>query len=238
MLVTSQFPGLGFDKFWISPPEFVEFRDRNHTFESVGAYTVGASNLGTDPPSRPVRALVTPELMPTLGVAPIAGRWFQAEDAVPNAPPAAILSWELWQRAFGGRATVLGKSVQINNISTRVVGIMPRGFDVHEEKVELWLPLTLDPANFKNLRGNHYLYLVGRLKPSLALDAARADLEVLLQQWRSTVEGDTTRRRRTHRLGIDPLKQDIIGPVWQALIVLQAAVGLILLIACANLANC
>jgi putative ABC transport system permease protein len=154
MFITSQFPVLGFDQFWVSPPEFVEYRDRNHAFESIGAYTVGAANLGT--PSRPVRALVTPELMPTLGGGPVSGRWFAAEDSIPNAPPVAILSWEVWQRAFGGRPDVVDGPVEINNVSTRIVGIMPRGFDVHDEKVELWLPLTLDPATFKNVRGNHY----------------------------------------------------------------------------------
>ena len=70
----------------------------------MGAYNVGAVNLGTDPPSRPVRGLVTPELLPTLGVRPLAGRWFTNEDAAPHAEPVAILSWELWQRAYGGNA--------------------------------------------------------------------------------------------------------------------------------------
>ena len=92
--ITSQFPGLGFDQFWMSLPEFVEFRDRNHAFDAVGAYNVSAVNLNANPPSRPVRAIATSELFTALGVKPIAGRLFTPEDCVPNAEPVAILSWE------------------------------------------------------------------------------------------------------------------------------------------------
>jgi putative ABC transport system permease protein len=235
--VTSQFPGLGFDQFWVSMPEFVEYRDRNHAFESIGAYNVGAVNLNANPPSRPVRAVVTPELMPALGVRPAAGRWFTDQDSVPNAEPVAILSWELWQRAFGGDPGLLNQTIQLNSAATRVVGIMPRGFDVHDQKVEIWQPLTIDPSTFPTSRGSHFLYLVGRLKPDVTFTRARADLEVLLQQWRSTVPAGHVPSTQGHRLRIDPLKEDVVGSVRTALMVLQAAVGFVLLIACANLAN-
>src|SRR5262245_36153167 len=135
--VTSQFPGLGFDQFWVSLPEFVEFRDRNKAFESIGAYNVGAVNLNANPPTRPVSAVVTPELFPTLGVKPLTGRWFTAEDSVPNAEPVTILSWELWQRSFGGDPGIINQTLQLNGVSNRVVGIMPRGFDVHDQRVEI-----------------------------------------------------------------------------------------------------
>ena len=147
--ITSQFPGLGFNQFWVSPPEFVEFRDHNRAFSSVGAYSVGAANLGTAQPTRPVRALVTSELMPVLAVPAFRGRWFTAADCVPNAPPVAILSWELWQRSYGGREDLLGQTVQINNVSNEIVGIMPRGYDVHDQKVELWQPLTHQPGDIR-----------------------------------------------------------------------------------------
>ena len=147
--ITSQFPGLGFSTFWVSPPEFVEFRDRNQAFSSVGAYSVGAVNLDTTPPTRPVSALVTSELMPALGVRPLRGRWFEASDSVPNAPPVAVLSYELWQRAYGGDEGILGRMVQINNRPEQIVGIMPRGYDIHDSKVEIWRPLTISPGLLK-----------------------------------------------------------------------------------------
>jgi predicted permease len=235
--ITTQFPSLGFDQFWMSLPEFVEFRDNNQALSSVGAYNVGAVNLGAETPSRPVRALVTAELMPTLGVSPAHGRWFTEADTAPNAPAVAILSWELWQRSFGGDSSILSENIQINNQPVQVVGIMPRGFDVHDQKVELWEPLTIDPSTFPNSRGSHFLYLVGRLKDGVPPPQARADIDRLVEQWRSMVPQGHVPSNPNHRLRMDPLQEDIVGDVRQALVVLQAAVGLVLLIACANLAN-
>ena len=235
--ISSQFPTMGFDQFWVSPPEFVEFRDHNQAFASVGAFTVGAANLGTDTPSRPVRALVTSELMPTLGVPPLEGRWFSERDTEPNAPAVCLLSWELWQRAFGGEAGVVGRTIQIDNRPVKVVGIMPKGFDVHDEKVELWEPLTLDPATFPSRRGNHFLFLIGRLKAGVSPAQAQADVDRLVENWRDIAAGGHIPSNPNHRIRMDPLQEDIVGGVRQALLVLQAAVAFVLLIACANLAN-
>ena len=235
--ITSQFPGLGFNQFWISPPEFVEFREHNKAFASVGAYSVGAANLDTAPPTRPVAALVTPDLMPTLGVQPHRGRWFSAEDSVPNAAPVAILSFELWQRAYGGEESALGRSIQVNGRSEQIVGIMPPGYDVHDAKIEIWRPLTINPASFPQSRGNHFLYLVGRLKDGTTREQALADTERLLNQWRTIVPAGHVPTATNHRLRLDPLRDDIVGSIRQALVVLQAAVVFVLLIACANLAN-
>jgi predicted permease len=235
--ITSQFPGLGFDQFWVSPPEFVEFRDNNQAFSSVGGYSVGAINLETTPPSRPVSALVTPELMPTLGVGPYRGRWFKPEDSVPNAPPVAILSWELWQRAFGADESIVGRTIRVNGASEEVVGIMPAGYDVHDSRIEIWRPLTINPANFPNSRGSHFLYLVGRLKDGTTRQQALADVERLLNQWRTIAPAGHVPTTQNHRLRLDPLHDDIVGGVKRALVVLQVAVVFVLLIACANLAN-
>jgi hypothetical protein len=98
VFITSQFPTLGFDQFWVSAPEFVEFRERNKSFAEVGAYRAGAVNLGTsEQPRRVNSAIVTSELMPVLGVAPIRGRQFTREDTLPGAEDVAILSREIWQ---------------------------------------------------------------------------------------------------------------------------------------------
>ena len=235
--ITSQFPGLGFDQFWVSPPEFVEFRDNNQSFSSVGAYSVGAVNLEVTPPSRPVSALVTPELMPTLAVEPFRGRWFKAEDSVPNAPPVVILSHEIWERLFGSDESIVGKNIRINGGPEQVVGIMPKGYDVHDSKIEVWRPLTINTANFPNSRGSHFLYLVGRLKNDVSREKALADMERLLGQWRAMVPAGHVPTTTNHRLRMDPLHEDIVGGVKRALIVLQVAVVFVLLIACANLAN-
>jgi len=235
--ITSRFPALGFEQFWISMPEFVEFRDNNQVFASVGAYSIGAVNIDTDPPSRPVAANVTPELMPTLGVPAARGRWFTAQDSQPNAAPVAILSWELWQRDYGADPSVLGRSVRMNGRSVEIVGIMPAGYDVHDSKVEVWRPQLIDPSTFPNARGGHFLYLVGRLKDGVTPPQVSVDLERLLGQWRTLVPTGHVPSATNHRLRIDPLRDDIVGGIRRALVVLQLAVVFVLLIACANLAN-
>jgi putative ABC transport system permease protein len=235
--ITSQFPTLGFNQFWISLPEFVEFRDHNQSFSNVGAYNVTAANLGTSTPSRPITALVTAELMPTLGVAALRGRHFSAEDCAPNAPPVAILSFELWQRSFGSDDSIVGRGIRVNDQQAQVVGVMPPGFDVHDQRIELWLPLTIDPSTFQNRRGGHFLYLVGRLKDGVTRDQARADVDRLVATWRSIAPQGHVPSTPNHRLRLDPLQEDVVGGVRRALIVLQVAVGFVLLIACANLAN-
>ena len=236
MFITSQFPSLGFDQFWVSVPEFIEFRDWNEAFESVGAYTVSATNLGTEQPSRPVTALVTHELLPVLGVSPLMGRAFTREDTLPEAEDVAILSHELWQRSFAGRSDILGTTALVNGVSTRIVGVMPQGYDVHDQRVELWLPLTINPQS-PGSRGGHFLYLIGRLKPDVTAARAHADLERLLGSWRDLAKAQHVPNLELHRLRIDDLQGDVVGNVKTALWVLQGAVAFVLLIACANLAN-
>ncbi len=236
MFITSQFEGM-FDQFWVSAPEFIEFREQNKAFESVGAYTVGAANLGTEIPRRPVTATVSHDLMTALGVQPLRGRLFTREDTLPKTEEVAILSHELWRNAFGENPATVGSLIDVAGLRTRIVGIMPPGYDVHDEKIELWRPLRIDPANPGN-RGGHFLYLVGRLKPGLTIEQARADLETLLGRWPSLAPANRhAPNQTTHRYRIDPLKDDMVGEVKQAVWVLQGAVAFVLLIACANLAN-
>ena len=237
VFITSQFPGLGFDQFWVSAPEFLEFRERNQSFADVGAYRAGAVSLGTqDQPRRVNSAIVTSELLPVLGVSPIRGRTFTREDTLPGAEDVAILSWEVWRSAFNSDESAIGRILPIDGIPTRVVGIMPEGFDVHDEKVLVWLPLTLDPANPGN-RGGHFLYLVGRLKNGVSMAQARSDLESILINWNGLNPKTHTPDPKNHRLRFDGLQDDMIGGVRASLWVLQGAVGFVLLIACANLAN-
>jgi putative ABC transport system permease protein len=237
LLIRSQFPALGFDRFWVSVPEFVEYRDQNRSFEQVGGYRAGAVNLGTpDQPRRVTSALATAELMPALGVPPIRGRQFTTADTLPNAEDVAIISSELWQSAFASEESVIGRVVPIDGTPTRIVGIMPRGFDVRDEQVQVWLPLTINPANPGN-RGGHFLYLIGRLKPGISKPQAAAELETMLEKWPQRTAGGHVPSRDNHRIVLDGLQEDLVGGIRTAVWVLQGAVGFVLLIACANLAN-
>lgn len=240
--VTTKFPALGFEQFWMSPPELIELAAHNSSFSSVGGFSAGAVNINTAQPSRPTSALVTPGLMPTLGVAPLSGRWFSEADSRPGAEDVMILSEEFWQRHFGGDPGVLGRKILVDNVSTTVVGIMPRGYDVHDQKIEIWLPLTIDPATLANQRASHFLYVVARRKDCVSPAQARADLAAMQAHWADFAAAGARHLFRPnlpngHVLRMDPLKADVVGTARTALLVLQGAVGLVLLIACANLAN-
>jgi len=134
--ISSTFPKLNFDRFWVSLPEWAEFKERTQAFRDVGGYRPGAVNLGT--PERPRRvnsALVTPELLNVLGIAPMRGRSFVHDDSRPGAENVAIISYPTWRNNFGVDETVVGRNIPINGTSTRIVGIMPPGYDIHDERI-------------------------------------------------------------------------------------------------------
>jgi predicted permease len=237
VMITSQFPGLGFDKFWVSPPEYFELRERARSFSEIGAYRANAVNLSEgDTPERVTVVNATSALFKTLGVRPYRGRVFGEQEDLPNSEPVAVVSYELWQRAFGGDPQLVGKQIDLDGRKTTVLGIMPPEFDIHDSKAELWLPMGLDPANRQN-RGSHFLYLVGRMKPGVSIRQANAELNMLLAQWGEVTPNAHVPHPVNHRLQYASLESDVVGNIGRALWVLQVAVGFVLLIACANMAN-
>jgi len=260
MYLTTQFPAFGFMQFWVSPPEYFEFREMNQSFQAVGAFTTGEVNLTAgDRPLRVRSASVDDGLLAALAVQPSQGRLFgkgetditgppPAPGAPAPAPPAVLLlSHSLWQSAFGGQPMV-GQLVEVNGLRREVIGIMPPGADVMDNRTEIWMPLGLNPGNRQN-RGNHFLYLIGRLKDGVTPQAAQTELAALIQNWgeRAGVKNHvfaplpkTAEERKTnfgHILQMKPVQEEVIGSASRAIWVLQAAVGFVLLIACANLAN-
>ncbi|MCL4845718.1 MAG: ABC transporter permease [Acidobacteria bacterium] len=238
MFITSRFPALGFDQFWVSPPEYFELQEITQSFGVIGAFATQQVNLAAaDRPRRVVAGQVTAELLEALAVPTRDGRWFRRDETVVNGPAVALLSTELWQSAFGGRPDMVGQTVAVNGVAREVVGIMPPGFDVVDNRVDLWLPLQLNPANRQN-RGNHFLYLVGRLKDGVSPADANAELDTLLASWGERTGAKTHVPSPTgHALQMEPLEDEVIGSARHAVWVLQAAVAFVLLIACANLAN-
>ena len=242
--ISSQFPQMGFDQFWISPPEFLEFQERTKSFSVVGAFTTGQANLtAPDRPRRLNSGVASADLFKALGVNAQYGRTFDAAETRPNGPPVAMLSHEVWRSSFGARQEILNTPVEINGVRRTIVGIMPPKFDVADQHVEVWLPLVINPANRQN-RGNHFLYLIGRLADGATLASAKAELDTLLAGWPTSIAraADATRGPHTpdpqnHRLRLDPLQAQIVGSARTAVLVLQGAVVFVLLIACANLAN-
>ena len=249
MYLTTQFPGLGFLEFWVSPPEYMEFREITQSFAAVGAYTTGEVNLTAG--NRPLRvrsASVDEHLFSALGLQAAHGRLFaQGETDIPGGPPVpnqpqppppaiAILSHGLWQTAFGGEP-VIGQRIEVNGVTREVIGVLPPGADVMDNRTDIWLPLGLNPA-FRQNRGNHYLYVIGRLKDGVSPQAAQSELNALIQNWgeRVNVKGHVF-SRPGHFLQMEPLQEQLLGEVSRSIWVLQGAVVCVLLIACANLAN-
>ncbi len=235
--ITSQFPTLGFEKFWISPPEYFELRERSRSFEDIAAYTTGAVNLSEgSQPERVNAVFTTANMFDVLGVRPAIGQPYTAEQDGPNADPVVVLSHELWSRIFAGDRSVIGRTIEINGRRTTVVGVAPPGFDLHDARAQVWMPLGLDPSNRQN-RGSHFLYLVARLEPGVTMTQANADIEGQLRQWRQLNPDTHVPNDSTHRVQMASLRDEVIGNVRTALWVLQGAVALVLLIACANVAN-
>ena len=218
----------------VSPPNLLDFQQQNHTFESVAGYSGGSFILtGAGEPVRVQSCAISAELFSVVGVRPFIGRSFSTEDEKPGKDRAALISHGLWQRRFGGDQGLLQKQITLDGESYTVVGVMPAGFEfpIQPEAVEIWTPLT-QPEDLAQLRGAHYLDVVGRLKPNVSLDQARADLAVIAtriaQQYPKLVSGKTT---------VAPLKADLVGQAQPYLLMLACAALFVLLIAIANVAS-
>jgi putative ABC transport system permease protein len=238
MAVYSQFPALGFERFWVSPAEYMEFRQRARTFTEVGAYMTRSVNLeGRDQPVRARAAYATESLFRVLGIDAAQGRVFSPDEDLPNSEPVAVLSDGLWRRAFGADPGVLGKRVRIDGRERTITGVMPAGFDIPGQRVELWLPLGIDPVEDMRRRGYHVLSSIGRLKSGATLGQAHSELEGLLARWKLEPQSDHNLDPEQHRLVIKPLLEDLVGDVRTKMLMLVGGVGLVLLIACLNGAN-
>jgi putative ABC transport system permease protein len=236
--IYSQFINQGFDHFWISPPEYLELREMAASFEDVGAYRNQAVNVsGRDRPLRVDATFATASTLTTLGVPAERGRWFSAAEDRPHAEPVALLGDALWRRAFGADPGLVGRRVLIDGVNRTVVGVMPPRAQIGGERVEVWLPVALGPLDPKQ-RGNHFLDLVARLRPGVSLRQSRAEMAGLLVRWKSLdAAGQHSLSPDRHPLVIAPLLDDTVGEARPALRLLWGAVGLVLLIACANVAN-
>jgi predicted permease len=236
--ISTAFPTMGFETFWVSPPEYLEFEERTRAFDVVGAYRGTQTSVGGgDRPERVQGAVATAQLFEALGVEARIGRTYGRDDDRPGAEPVVVLSYELWQRTFGGEADVVGRAIDVDGTRTTVVGVMPLGFDLNDEGIELWLPLGLDPTN-PGGRGSHFLNLVGRLADGVGMTGAERELTDLVLGWQEANPGDGhVPNPETHPMSLTPLHDQVVGDVRTALYVLLGAVGFVLLIACANVAN-
>ncbi len=236
--IYSKFTNQGFDHFWISPPEYLELRQMAASFEDMGGYRNQAVNVsGKERPLRVTAVYATASTLSTLGVPAERGRWFSAAEDRPHAEPVVLLGDALWRRAFGADPGLVGRRILVDGAYRTVVGVMPPRAQIGGERVEAWLPVALGPLD-PTQRGSHFLDLVARLRPGVTLQQARAEMAGLLVRWKSLVPaGQHTPSPERHPLVLAPLLEDTVGEARPALRLLWGAVGLVLLIACANVAN-
>jgi putative ABC transport system permease protein len=214
-----------------SLPDFLGWKDQNRSFAHLAAFQGGSIfvDAGDGARDTPV-GLVTPDLFSVFHVSPILGRTFTDEETLPGRFRVAVLSHSMWQNRFGSDPNVTSRTIQLNGAPYTIIGVMPAGFS-YPDRAELWRPLPIDPAKLDP--GPHYLSVVGRLKPGVTLAQAQADMSViaarLSQQYKEKNAG--------HGVKLEPLANVVVGDIGLALYVLLGAVGFVLLIACANLAN-
>ena len=215
-----------------SIPKYMVWR-RNDVFESMTLYDQGGLgvNLGAgDHPEQAKASHVSKDYFRVFGVPPAFGRTFtEAEDA-PHGAAAAVLSDRLWRNRLGGDPQIVGRTVLLNSQPYTVVGIMPKGFE-SSPPIDIWLPLQADPASTNQ---GHYLAAAARLKPDVRIEQARGVMKALGERFRAE---NPKWMDPTESVAVVPMKDSMVEDVRLALLILLGAVGLVLLIACANVAN-
>jgi predicted permease len=231
-------PALGLKQVGQSDATYLLYRAHRHALAEMAIYRAGLVNLtGGDAPERVPSARVTSTLFTVLGVAPVLGRGFAAAEERPGAPPVAVLSDRLWRRRLGGDRRALGRTVRIDGMSVQVIGVMPAGFAFPDLDTALWLPLAIDPA--KAAAGALNYDGVGRLAPGVTPAAAAAELNAMARRLDRWLPGTDAKIMVASGFAalVRPLRDDVVGEVGKALWLLFGAVGCILVIACANVAN-
>ncbi|UWZ85903.1 ABC transporter permease [Occallatibacter riparius] len=225
----------------LSPSMYLTFSRRNQSFHAMGVwYSRNASVTGLAQPEEVHSTLVSGGVLEALSVPAIAGRWFNSADQDPNGAKTAMLGYGYWQRRFGGDRSAVGRSIQVDGITREIVGVMPRGFRVMDEDFDVMLPLAFDPQHQK-LAPFGYSGLA-RLKDGVSIERADADISRLIGVWMdSWSNGPGTNPHYYQRWHITPkfkrLKDQVIGNVSGVLWIVMATVGLVMLIACTNVAN-
>jgi putative ABC transport system permease protein len=226
----------------VSPANFLDWKEQAASFEQLAAFRDAQMNLtGVGEPEEVAVQRATAELFTTLGVSPVLGRTFAPEDAEPSAPPVAVLSHGLWQRRFGGNPDLVGRTINLDGNSVTVVGVLAPNFrwsvqvmsgaSIASRPAEVWIPF---PTGLTGLhpRGRS-LSVVARLKQGVTLEQARAEMNAIAAR----LEQQYPEFNTGAGINMLPLREQLVGDVRPALLVLLAAVAFVLLIACANVAN-
>jgi len=237
-VIWSQFPTMQLNEFPASFPEYADFREQTRAFEDVGAWRGSERTLtGGDRPERLDVTFFTASMWRVLSVEPEFGRVFTEDEDIAGRDDVVVISHGLWERRFGSDQSILGQTIELDGRPIVVLGVMPESFQFEvNTQGEVWLPMGIDPADPPG-RSNHFASIAGRLAADVTFDRAQEDLRGLLNAWDADESIGHTWGGAGHPAFVRPLHQQIVGDVEASLFVLLGAVGFVLLIACANVAN-
>ena len=234
-------PGIGIPQDWPSPGQYMDIKAENHSFDELSISIGGSFNLtGLDRPERLEGMRTSSTLLDMLGAKPLLGRTLLAEEDQPGKPPVALLTHGLWKRLFGGDPQIVGRSLTLNGKQYTVAGVLRPDFLLNSEvvptvaaieKVEILLPLPFG-ADAVNRRGDENYNIVGRLKPGVTMREAQEDIAAIAGRIRNKDHRD-----RTFTISVVPMLDQVVGNVRRSVLIMLGAVTLVLLIACANVAN-
>ena len=217
----------------VAPPNFIDWREQNQTFEGMAAYVEQALTLTGDGEPEKVEGVYSSDnLFDVLGVPPTVGRTFRGGETRGGDISVAVLSYGLWQRRFGGDPEVVGQKIIVDGIPLTVGAVMPQTFTFPSRAADLWLGTTMTPTG-KDRNSAHYLHVIGRLQPGLTREQAQADLDAIAARLREQYP----QTNRDIGVWVNPLREQQVGDIRPALLILFAAAAFVLLIACVNIAN-
>ena len=241
MAVDHAAPGVNLTSAGIAPFLYFTYRDQNRTLQDIGMWTGDSLAVtGLAEPEEVPGIDLTDGVLPMLGAQPVLGRLFSRQDDSAGSPRTVILSYQYWQSRFGGNASALGRNIVLDGRPTEIIGVLPASFRFLDRKADLFLPMQRDRS--KVFLGNFSYQSVARLKPGVTVAQANADLTRMIPiALRSfpPFPGYSAKMFESARLApsFRLLKQDLIGDIGKVLWVLMGTIGIVLLIACANVAN-
>ena len=240
--VSHSAPGVGVEDLYSSPFLYFTEREQNRVFEDVALWNVSLAGVtGNGEPEQVVRVLVTAGFLRVLGIDPMLGRNFSAQEDTPAGHPAVILTYGYWQRRFGGDPSVIGKWLVVNDEPNEIIGVMPEGFRfLRFSRLDLILPYRIERSGVA--AGAYGTPSIARLKPGITVDQAAGDVRRLIEIAKNSwplQPGISRQQLERMRLAprLAPLKQDVVGDLGKTLWLLMGTIGMVLLIACANIAN-
>jgi putative ABC transport system permease protein len=223
----------GSDNNAVAPADFRDWRARNQVFTNIAAMFVTSVDLSEgNEPERVTAGQVSASFFEVLGVKPMLGRGFLAEEEQAGRNRVVIMNHDLWRRRFGADRNIVGRRISLSGAPVEVVGVLPPSFRFPNEELALWLPLDANAQGMQT-RLNHFLSVYARLKPGVTFSQAQAEMERIGAQLRQ----EYPQENDNHTAFVIPLREQLAGALRRPLLILFAAVGLVLLIACANVAN-